>query len=77
MYFEKTTTKKYESEWVRKSWITYDDTFRKARSVMKDKLSKCFRCNKAFKDGEEIALVCFKGVGNKVLHNKCTELVEG
>lgn len=60
----------------RKDIFVYDETFVRIRSGMKNKLDKCFWCNRPFKLGDQMALAIPLEGRNKVLCDACaTELI--
>ena len=71
--FTETKTTVFKPEWIKKEFLTYDETFRSARKRMKTKMNSCKKCKHKFIDGEMMALASFGAKGNKVLCRKCAD----
>ncbi len=71
--FEKTTKKIYKPLWVKEDFTTYNIEYIDIRSSMKYKADTCIKCAYKFVLGDTIGLACFKGIGNKVICNKCAK----
>jgi len=73
---KKVTTKIYEIEALSIDMFEAK-SFLEIRRKMKNKLNKCFKCNRAFtgSDEERITLAFTKKGGNKVLCRTCAEEV--
>ena len=56
--------------------LTFDQGYRNARRGLKYEGSACFNCERAFKDGERIAIVGFEKGLNKVVCGTCAETLQ-
>ena len=71
-------TKTLTAVWFHKDFCEMNVRFRAIRKRARNPMDKCYWCEHPFKDGEMMALACFKGKGNKVLCQTCgDELLEG
>ena len=69
--FTITTTTTYIPLWIQKNFSVYSKEYKIIREKMVYKANKCFKCNHDFILNENIAIACFKNIGNKVLCQKC------
>lgn len=66
-----TCTRTYTALWCEREFLRMTQNFRKVRASLPDPMDRCFICEKAFVDGEMMALACFEEVGNKMLCQLC------
>lgn len=66
-------TKSIYAKWVKREFLVYGDNYRRARSGLRKKMDICHLCRRKFLDGEQFALACFEGVGNRVLCQPCAD----
>lgn len=59
--------------WVKSDFTIFGEQYIKIRSSLKYKGDACIKCDNPFKIGDMIGLVCFEGIGNKVVCQKCAE----
>jgi DNA-directed RNA polymerase subunit RPC12/RpoP len=69
----KTKTTTYNITHVGIDFLTFNEQYRKIRGGFEYKGFKCYSCNKSFKDGDKISLICTDkaGKGNKTVCHKC------
>lgn len=63
-------------KWVRPKCLVMNETYRKIRSTFADKMDTCYWCGHKLENGEQVAIACIKGKGNKVLCENCVEKIE-
>uniref|UniRef100_A0A6M3LBP3 Uncharacterized protein n=1 Tax=viral metagenome TaxID=1070528 RepID=A0A6M3LBP3_9ZZZZ len=61
--------------WCRKEFLIMSPEYRKARAKMLRPMDTCFWCKYKFKDGDIMALAQPKKGLNKMLCNKCADLL--
>lgn len=67
----KTTIKQYKITQIALDFLTFDESYRRIRGNMKNKLFNCFSCKREFKDGEAISLIIITNSKNKVVCHDC------
>lgn len=71
-------TKKLTPMWGKNDFSMYNDDFVRARSRMRDKMNRCYCCDRPFQINQEMVhLVHFNnGVGNKLVCSDCFSKLE-
>lgn len=67
----RTQTKRYQVTGVALDFLTYNDTFCRARKDAKYEGSACFNCRAPFEDGEKMSLLFFSHYANRLVCRKC------
>ena len=62
-------TKTLSARWCKKD---FSKNTEKWRNIRRENPS-CYWCRRGLNDGEDIALACFDGLGNKVLCQECAD----
>lgn len=62
-------TKTYEFDWIKNDFMIMDKKYREIRTRAED--HKCWFCGYEFYDGEMMNLGCIKGLGNRLMCDKC------
>jgi len=72
----KTTVTHYHINQIALDFLTFDESYRRIREKMKNKLFNCFSCKRDFVDGEKISLIIIAGSRNKVVCHSCGAEIE-
>jgi len=72
----RTTVTHYRINQIALDLLTFDESYRRIRGRMKNKLFDCFSCKRDFTDGEKISLIIITGSGNKVVCHGCGVEIE-
>ena len=67
----KTTIKRYDITQIALDFLSFDESYRRIRGNMKNKLFNCFSCKREFTDGENISLIIITNSRNKVVCHAC------
>lgn len=66
----KTTTKHYNIQQIGLDMMCFNESYRRIRGKMKNKLFSCHSCGRNFLDGEKISLI-ITDKGNKMVCHQC------
>ena len=71
----KTTTKRYNIQQIALDMMCFDESYRRIRGNMRNKLFSCHSCGRNFQDGEKMSLI-ITDKGNKMVCHKCGEEIK-
>lgn len=62
--------------WIKRDFMDMSDSYREIRSKIHRPADKCHFCGYHFANGDMMGLGAIKGQGNKIVCQKCIELIE-